>query len=282
MPTYDISARIDALYIHPVKSCAAVAVQSARVTPTGLEHDREWMLVDATGRFVSQRELPRMVLIVPNLTDTALVLKAPECAELEVAFDTKGESVTVQIWDDAVAAIDMGDAAAAWLSAFLGQNLRLVRFDKEHERVCSVKWTKEHHASTMFADGYPILVSCVASFDELNTRLNETGNAPVNARRFRPNILLSGIEAHNEDLLDVLHIENAVQLKNVKPCARCPIPDVNPETAEVNPIVTDTLLTYRRNASMDDQPTFGVNAIVIAGAGEIIRVGDAVDADFVF
>ena len=177
----------------------------------------------------------------------------------------------------------MGDAAAQWLSDFLGQNVRLVRFDPMHERVCSEKWTATHRATTKFADGYPILVSSVASIDELNTRLHDAGGAAVNALRFRPNIVLTDVAAHDEDLIDVLHIEDErIQLKNVKPCARCPIPNVDPMTAEIDPMVSDVLLTYRRNASMEDQLTFGVNAIVLAGAGLTLRVGQSVGADYVF
>lgn len=282
MPSFDVTARIDALYIHPVKSCAAVAVSSALLTETGLQFDREWMIVDAAARFVSQREIARMVLIVPSLTENELILSAPEREHCVIPFDRLGAQLTVTIWDDTVLAIDMGDDVAAWLSEFLQHDLRLVRFDKQHERVCSVKWTKEHHASTLFADGYPLLISSLASIDHLNERLADKGAAPISALRFRPNLVLADVEAHDEDLLDTLHIGNDIELKNVKPCARCPIPDVNPETAESHPMVTDTLLSYRRNAQMDDQPTFGMNAIVVKGAGTVLRVGDLVGADYVF
>lgn len=280
---FDVRGRIDALYIHPVKSCAAIAVNEAVLTPTGLQFDREWMVVDATGRFVSQRELPRMVLIQPTLTENALMLNAPAQQPCVIHFNQRGNALQVMIWDDAVPAFDMGDAAAQWLSDFLGQNVRLVRFDPMHERVCSEKWTATHRATTKFADGYPILVSSVASIDELNTRLHDAGGAAVNALRFRPNIVLTDVAAHDEDLIDVLHIEDErIQLKNVKPCARCPIPNVDPVTAEVDPMVSDVLLTYRRNASMEDQLTFGVNAIVLVGAGLTLRVGQSVGADYVF
>ena len=280
---FDVQGRIDALYIHPVKSCAAVAVQEALLTPTGLQFDREWMVVDASGRFLSQRELPRMVLIVPSLTADALVLNAPAQAACVIPFHERGDALQVTIWDDRVAAFDMGDAVAQWLSDFLGQNMRLVRFDPTHERVCSEKWTMTHRATTQFADGYPILVSSLASIDELNTRLREAGGVAINALRFRPNIVLSHVAAHDEDLIDVLHVEGEhIQLKNVKPCTRCPIPNVDPMTAEVDPMVGDVLLMYRRDASMEDKPTFGVNAIVLAGAGLKLSVGQAVGANYVF
>lgn len=283
LENFDVQGRIDALYIHPVKSCAAIAVNEVLLTPTGLQFDREWMVIDATGRFVSQRELPRMVLIQPALTDDALILNAPAQQPCVIPFNTCGDALQVTVWDDVVAAFDMGDSAAQWLSDFLGQNVRLVRFDHAHDRLCSEKWTSTHRATTKFADGYPILISSVASIDELNIRLQEAGGAAVNALRFRPNIVLTDVAAHDEDLIDVLHIEDErIQLKNVKPCTRCPIPNIDPMTAEVDPMVSDVLLTYRRNANMDDQLTFGVNAIVLAGAGLTLRVGQSVGADYVF
>ncbi|TDR32318.1 MOSC domain-containing protein [Hydromonas duriensis] len=283
MSDFDVSAQIAQLFVYPVKSCAGVEVQEAVLTSTGFKYDREWVLVDDAHRFVSQREYPRMVLIVPSLTDEALVLRAPDMPECVIPFATQGAVVQMQLWDEALQGVDMGDAVAQWLSAFLNAPLRLLRFDSNHERVCSEKWTKEHRAHTMFADGYPLLMISAAAMDDLNTRLAAAGAAQVTALRFRPNIVLNNMAAHDEDLLDDVYIEAAgVQLRNVKPCVRCPIPNIEPTNAKVDSIVTDTLLTYRRNANMEDQPTFGMNAIVVQGVGQVLRVGQAVEANYVF
>jgi uncharacterized protein YcbX len=119
----------------------------------------------------------------------------------------------------------------------------------------------------------------------LNRRLIDAGHASIGMNRFRPNIVLSGIEAHDEDRLDVMQISTSgglAQIRPVKPCSRCPIPNINPATAESSPEVTDTLLGYRRNALLNGAVTFGANAIVLGGVGATLRVGQEVLADYRF
>ena len=272
----DLNVRIAALRLHPVKSCAGIAVDEALVIETGLEFDRAWMLVDANGRFVSQRVLPRMALIRPTLRHADLVLRAPGMLALHVALDTVEEPVRVTVWDDEVAAYDMGDLAAQWFSDFLGQPLRLVRFDPEHQRLSSRRWTGDLDAQTAFADAFAFLVTSTAGLDELNRRLVATGEAPVGMERFRPNIVLDGLDAHGEDHIDEIRFDTEdgpVRLKLVKPCVRCSIPDVDPVSGETGHVVGDALAAYRADARMDGGITFGMNAVLVEGVERVLRVG---------
>ena len=236
----DITAQISRLFVYPIKSCAGVALDESVLTETGLDLDRAWMVVDEEGEFVSQRELPRMALIRPQLKHYEVVLRAPGMLALHLTIDAVEAPARVRIWNDEVAAYDMGDIAAQWFSDFLGRKLRLVRFDPEHRRLSDPRWTGGVEAPNQFSDGYPVLVISEASLQGLNERLAAAGEQPVTMERFRPNIVLSGVEAHDEDRLDLLRIATTggeVQLKPVKPCPRCPIPNVDPATAEVNPVV---------------------------------------------
>jgi uncharacterized protein YcbX len=282
----DVVARIARLFIYPIKSCAGIEVQEVVLLETGLEWDRAWMVVDEQGEFVTQRELPRMALIRPQLKTDEMVLRAPGMLALHVALHTVEEPTRVRVWDDEVKAYDMGDLAAQWFSDFLGQKLRLVRFDPEQQRLSSFKWTGGVEAPNQFSDGYPVLVTSETSVDDLNARLRAASLEPVGVERFRANVVLAGIEAHDEDRLDVFHVttdhEEELQLKPVKPCARCPIPNIDPVTATSSPSVGDTLQTYRQDARMNGAITFGMNAIVLAGAGQWLRVGQSVSADYVF
>jgi uncharacterized protein YcbX len=279
-----VTARIARLFVYPVKSCAGVEVQEAVLTETGLDLDRAWMVVDREGEFVSQRELPRMALIKPQLKLHEVVLRAPGMLALHLAIDTVEAPMQVRVWDDVVPAFDMGGIAAQWLTDFLGQPLRLVRFDPEHRRLSSLQWTGGVEAPNQFSDGFPLLVAGTASLDELNGRLAAAGHAPVGMERFRPNIVLDGLEAHDEDRVDLLAIaaDEPVQLRPVKPCPRCPIPNIDPATAESSPVVGDMLQTYRRDERVGGAITFGMNAIVVAGFDQTLRVGQAVTADFKF
>ena len=277
----EVTARIERLFVYPVKSCAGIEVREAVLTETGFDLDRAWMVVDAQGEFVTQRELPRMALVKPQLKLTEVVLRAPGMLALHLAIDTVEEPARVRLWDAEVAAYDMGDIAAQWFTDFLGQKLRLVRFDPEHRRLSNMKWTGGVEALNQFNDGYPLLVASTASLDVLNGKLP----APVGIERFRPNIVLSGIDAHDEDRFESMRIatpDGEVQLRPVKPCARCPIPNVDPATAETSPIVTDTLQGYRRNDALGGAPSFGMNAIVLEGFDRTLRVGDAVTANWKF
>ena len=281
----DVAARLARLFVYPVKSCAGIELRDALLTETGLDLDRAWMGVDEKGEFVTQRELPRMALIKPTLKLHEVILRAPGMLALHLAIDTVEEPVQVKVWDDEVPAFDMGAIAAQWFTDFLGRKLRLVRFDPEHKRASNTKWTGGAEALNQFSDGYPLLVASTASLDELNGRLAAGGHAPVGIERFRPNIVLEGVEAQDEDRLAEIRIATdggEVVLRPVKPCPRCPIPNIDPATAESNPVVLDTLQTYRADPRVDGGITFGMNAIVVQGLEQTLRVGQKVTADYDF
>ena len=280
----DLSARIERLFVYPIKSCAGVELSEAILTETGLDLDRAWMVVDDKGEYVTQRELPRMALVRPQLKFHEVVLRAPGMLALHLQIDTVEEPSRVRIWDEEVAAFDMGGVAAQWFSDFLGRKLRLVRFDPDHRRLSSRKWTGGVEALNQFSDGFPLLVASQASLDQLNEKLAAQGHVPVGMERFRPNIVLSGIEAHDEDRVDMFEVAAAqpVRLRPVKPCGRCPIPDIDPATAEVDAVIGDTLRTYRRNDLLDGAISFGMNLVIADGVDQTLKVGQAVTANYRF
>ena len=287
---FDLQATIARLFVYPVKSCAGVELPEALLTETGLEFDRAWMVVDANNEFVTQRELPRMALIRPQLKHMEMVLRAPGMLALHIAFDRVEQPVRVKVWNDEVAAYDMGDIAAQWFSDFLSepgrpQKLRLARFDPEQKRLSSLQWTGGVEAQNQFADGFALLVASEASLAELNDKLVAAGHAAVGIERFRPNIVLAGIEAQDEDRVETMHIatgEGEARLQPVKPCSRCPIPDIDPATGVATPEVGDMLRTWRQNARLDGAVTFGMNAIVIDGVEHLLKVGQPVGANYRF
>jgi uncharacterized protein len=284
-PEADVTARIERLFVYPIKSCAGIELQESVLLDTGLEFDRAWMLTDSEGEFVTQRELPRMALVRPQLKTQEMVLRAPGMLALHVALDAVEGPARVRVWDDEVPAYDMGDLAAQWFSDFLGQKLRMVRFDPDHRRLSNRQWTGDIEAPNQFSDGYPLLVTSAAVMDGLNERLASAGHAPVGIERFRPNIVLGGIEAHDEDRLDTLTVgaaEGEVRLKLVKPCPRCPIPNIDPATAQSHPAVSDALQAYRQDQRVDGAVTFGMNAVLLSGDEHTLRVGQTASGNYVF
>lgn len=273
---FDVAVVLRSLHLYPIKSCGSITPDEALLIETGLDLDRAWMVVDPDGSFVTQRELPRMALIQPTLKTFEMVLRAPGMLALHIALDAVEKPMRATVWRDEVAAYDMGDLCAQWFSDFLGRPLRLVRFDPEERRLSDRQWTGELEAENAFADGFPLLVTSVAGLDELNRRLAAAGEAPVTSARFRPNLVLDGLDANGEDAIDEIVFQTddgPVRLRLVKPCARCPIPDIEPSTGEQGHAVGDTLAAYRADVRVGGQLTFGMNAVIVEGVDRVLRAG---------
>jgi uncharacterized protein YcbX len=277
-----MNARIAELNLFPVKGCRGIALQAATLLATGLESDgvgdREWLVVDADGEFLSQREYPKMALIETRLTPTSLLLKAPGMLLLDVPLASEGDVVEVRVWNDRVSAVTQGEIADAWLGSYLGVPARLVRFDYEGRRLAAHRYTGSVDAPFKFADAFPLLVTTTASLDAVNERLRRQGEAAVTMSRFRSNIVLDGPPAFEEDYVKLLRV-GPVAIRPVKPCARCSVPGVDPASGEHSPVVTDVLAGMRATR---DGVMFGVNAIVVEGAGATLRLGDAVEVELRF
>jgi len=272
----DVAVRLAALNVYPVKSCAGITLPRALLVETGLDLDRHWMLVDDKGRFVTQRELPRMALVQPTLKHYEMVLRAPGMLALHIALDTVESACRVRVWKDDLAAYDMGDLAAQWFSDFLARPVRLVRFDPEQKRLSNKKWTGGLEAENAFSDGYPLLVVAQASLAELNRRLATMGEPAATMSRLRPNLVLDGLDAHGEDPIDEIVFDTGsgpVRLKMAKPCSRCPIPDVDPQTGVPGHAVSDALAAYRADQRLDGEITFGMYAVIAEGIERELAVG---------
>ncbi len=274
------------LILYPIKSCAGIALSEATLTEAGLMHediyDREWMVVDLQGNFLTQREYPRMALIRPRIRAETLEVRMPGMMGLDLPLDLPhpddAHTIEVKVWNDTVPAYDCDELTATWFSKALGTPCRLVRFHPEAHRLASLDWTGGVEAPTMFADGFPLLVIAQASLDDLNGKLQAHGRAPLTMDRFRPSLVIDGVEAFEEDYAAAIQLGGA-RIQPVKPCPRCPIPSVDQATGEVGPDPLDILRTYRVNPRINGGIAFGMNAIVLAGAGEVLRVGQEIEVE---
>jgi len=280
-------ATLSELVIYPIKSCAGLSVPEARLALDGLSaggvHDREWMVVTREGLFLTQREYPRMATVTPRIEADELVVDAPgmPTIRLPLAHDAAAPTIEVLIWDDHVLAADCGENTAAWFSDAIGAPCRLVRFRPDVHRPTSTKWTGGTPSATRFSDGYPILLIGQSSLDDLNTRLRNAGREELPMNRFRPNVVVEGIDAFEEDFVAAF-TDGDISLRPVKPCARCPIPSVDQSTGIPGPDPLDILQTYRANARMDGAVTLGMNVIIQDGIGHTLRVGQQLDAELAF
>ena len=266
------AASLVALHIYPLKSAGGIALPAVRVDEAGLEHDRRWMVVDERGRFLTQRSHPRMALLRTALVGGALRVTAPGVGALELPLAPEAgsgaggaaEPELIPVWDKERDAVGAGADAAAWMSAFLGSPCRVVR---------SVRPAGTNGLGPRgtvrggFADGWPALVISEASLADLNGRLPE----PLPMNRFRPNLVVDGIEPYAEDAWRRVRI-GSVGVIGRKRCYRCAITTTDQETGARGVEPLRTLAGYRRDAT--GEVAFGMN-LGFEGDG-VLRVGDPV------
>lgn len=283
----DITGTLTQLFVYPIKSCASVALPEAELTPLGLAHDRQWLIIDEAGHFQTQRQIPHLVWIEPKVHDQFLHLSAPGLPDIAVPFASpSAPTISVSIWNDRLQALDMGDVAAHWLDEFLevpGRHFRLAQFDPRQARFSEESWCRGTRAGLQFADGFAVNIVSEASLRHFNERLMELGLDPVDARRFRPNLVLDGLDIHDEDRLKGLRFMtngHALELELVKPCPRCQIPDINPDTAIKEAEISTTLAQYRQLTFMDHAICFAMNAVVRSNVGGKLKLGMPYQADY--
>lgn len=280
---------LTSLTLYPIKSCAGTALQSATLQETGLAvgatGDREWMLVDVSGNFLTQRELPAMATLRTSLTATGFEVSAADMAPLTVSNALPDpqdrQCTTVGIWNERLPAIDCGEQAANWFSRALATPCRLVRFDRRVRRLADPAWSNGNEVPTLFSDGFPLLVISEASLEDLNQRVVASGRAALPMERFRPNLVFGGTQAFEEDFAVTLCIGSAV-LTPTKPCPRCPIPSIDQQTGIVGPNPLDILQRYRALPRINGGIAFGMNVVVSAGVGASLNVGQEVEIELAF
>jgi hypothetical protein len=266
-----MALELASITIYPVKSCAGLVQQRARVEPRGLAHDRRWMVVDPGGRFLTGRQLPRLTLLRAHTDGQTLWLDAPGLPGLRIETPRPGgERLRVGVWKDAVDAACAGAQADAWLGEMLGQPVRLVHMDEAALRPIDAAYAVPGD-QVSFADGFPLLLIGQASLDALNERLS----LPVPMIRFRPNLVVRGAAAHAEDGWRRIRVDG-VPFDVVKPCTRCVFTTVDPETGTFDAAREPlrTLGTYRRTAQ---GITFGQN-LIARGLGEL-RAGARIEVE---
>jgi uncharacterized protein YcbX len=258
-------ASLSDLRVYPIKSCGGIAVDEWEVDERGLRHDRRWMLVDETGCFISQRELPRMALIKVRIESDGLVADAPGMPSLQVPFrPPDGKPLLARVWDDFVETQTVDDDN--WFSEFLEVGCKLVYLPDESVRPVDAAYA-EPGDRVGLADGFPFLLISEASLADLNARLEE----PLPMNRFRPNLVVGGCEPFAEDGWRGVRI-GKLTFRVVKPCARCTITTVDQESATKGKEPLRTLARFRRAGN---KVLFGQN--LIHDQRGTLRIGDPVE-----
>ena len=266
------AARVAALTYYPVTGLSGVSVERAEVGPAGLRDDRNFMLVEPDGTFLSQRSLPAMASLRAEIAGEALRLSGPGAPDLEFPIQYDGKRRDVSLFGKWFGQGVVQDPAAdEWFTARLGKPAALVRVTPEHERP---GWGV-HRGQTGFGDAHALLITSLSSLDGLNERIVERGGDAIPMNRFRPNIVVTGwSEPHTED--KVLRMSaGAVEIGYAARSIRCAVPTVDQATGEkCGPEPTRTLASYRRQPDYGGGVSFGMKAAVLAEG--TISVGDEI------
>ncbi len=249
-------ASISGLFIYPIKSLGGIELDTVWVTDRGFQYDRRWMLVDAAGRFLTQREYPKMALLQVQLEGDQLLVyhktKPAESFRIPMAAPPASPELIVQIWEDTVPAVSVMEAADHWFSRQLGMDCRLVYMPDSSRREVDPRYAANKEI-TSFSDAYPILLIGQASLNDLNTRLER----PVPMNRFRPNLVVEGWAPYEEDWVGTFKA-GTILFKAVKPCARCVLTTIDQDTAEKGKDPLATLAGYR---TQQKKVVFGQNLL---------------------
>lgn len=257
------------IWIYPVKSLGGIRLKEAKTEERGLQYDRRWLIIDENNTFITQRVFHQMALIDVSLSQGGLKVferNDPENSIMVPYEPVSGANLSVKIWDDVVEAVTVTDEADAWLSAQIGQPVRLVMMPESTERKADPKYAKNGEIVS-FADGYPFLVISQASLDELNSRLED----PISMVRFRPNFVIAETAPFEEDQWKRIRIGD-MDFEIVKPCARCVLTTVDPETGQKGVEPLKTLASYRR---VNNKVLFGQN--LVASNFGVIKEGDELE-----
>lgn len=275
--------KIEQIVVYPVKSLRGITVNKWPLTPQGLRYDRQWMLVMPSGRFVTQRQLSAMALIDTAIEQNCLHLSAVNrgSVSLPLTSPSNRKPFSGSVWRDECEVIEASEEASAWLNQVLSppQPLRLVTMSQSFRRTQSEPERFGSDTHTLFADAAPFLVANRASLDKLNHRLMEKGLAAVDMRRFRPNIIISGVEAFSEHRIQSLRGNN-LDLNLCDHCQRCIITTIDPDTGEKSADMEPFNTLIELNPMPDNlkAPAFGVNATLINqdyAEERVLAVGDS-------
>lgn len=260
-----MSVTITQLISYPIKSCAGIEHQSVTLGAMGLNHDRQFMLVDESGVFLSQRKYPQLALVQPRVYQHQLILTAPGMNELTVNFSTNRAPTKVNIWQDSLQAELCPPVTSQWFSQYLNKPARLVKYGSSSHRMIDKEYNPNNQ-TVAFADSLPLLITHEASLNHLNRHLA----SPVGMNRFRPNIVVSSDCQPWDELLWRSLSCDGYEIDLVKPCSRCVMTGINQITGVQTG--SEVLKTLKREFAHQDKAVFGINAVINIKPAESIEL----------
>jgi len=244
---------VKSIFIYPIKSLQGIELEKSELVDYGLKYDRQWMLVNSDNQFLSQREITKLATFKTKIKGDILTVTAPNKDTIQLNLNSHSKAnISVTVWEDTVLASKEPEKINSWFSEQLGMSCTLVKLALNQKRLVDNDFAQLQEA-VGFADGFPLLIVAQKNIELLNAKLDSA----IDMNRFRPNIVIDGLEAHEEDKLHSLIINN-IEIKLVKPCSRCVIPAIDQLTGIKRPDILRALMGYRE---MNKKIYFGMNAL---------------------
>jgi len=301
----DSTRTVSGIFIYPVKSLRAVSLTFSKLDKRGLVGDRRFMVVcenppsiygvpqKASHKFLTQRQCPALATIDATLSESTLTLsnESKSCEVNPSVVDTSDKMLRARIWDDIVKVVDAGDEAAAFLQSIVDvQGVRLVCVASSDDRTADEKYVPPEARTWTggiplagLTDGFPILVACTASLEEVNRRLVQKGKTPIPMSRFRPNVVIETTVPFEEDNWKVIQVGDAI-LHLVKGCPRCKQSCTDQTSGVVSDEPLATLADFRALGRSQEDVYFAQNAVphnigstlIIGSPVKILKRGEPV------
>ncbi len=260
-------AQLCQISVYPIKSTAPVDLSRSAVTATGLAFDRQFVLCDENGKFITARTCPQLLAVRTALLQNGVVISAPESPSLTLEYaDFSHRYDPISVWKDNINALYCGQQAEQWFSLYLQKPCKLYFFGPQSQRPVSRKPDNQ----VAFADGYPLLLISRGSLDDLNKRCKST----VLMTQMRPNLVVGQCDAYAEDSWKRIKI-GEVEFEVVKPCGRCILTTTDPQTLQRNPDREPLSVLKRYRKGSDGEAHFGQNLIALNHG--IISLNDSVE-----
>ncbi|WP_069790807.1 MOSC domain-containing protein [Cyanobacterium sp. IPPAS B-1200] len=239
--------KIKELIFYPIKSCRGINLSSAQIDEKGLSdsdnslyYDRTFMIVDESGKFITQRQYPQLARVIVTIEGKKITLSFDDSSMESITFipQNQGNTIEVHVWGDRTSAINQGKEVAQWFQEILEmKGCHLVKQNNQNIRAINPQYSTKKNQPVSFADGFPYLLTNTASLAYLNQKLE--ANYPqqhqqIPMDRFRPNIVIETDTPFIEDTWENITL-GEIKFKIAKPCSRCNITTTDQITGKINP-----------------------------------------------
>ncbi|WP_373818067.1 MOSC domain-containing protein [Glaesserella sp.] len=257
--------KITQLNLYPIKSTRAYQVNQAFVQPQGLNFDREFMITEADGTFITARKEVLLYRLSAFPISTGLMICLDNGEQCMVRYQDFVEQQSGEVWGTHFLSFVATDEVNQWLS-------------RHFERPVQLRWLGEKSRRTVknfepnpmsFGDSNPLLLVSEQSLKQVQ----QWSPVPVSMEQFRGNIVIDGTQPFEEERWRRVQIGEVV-FTFAQCCTRCILITRDVHTLALDPKAEPFRTLKQQHTNENGKPIFGIH-LVPENSG-VIRVGDSI------